>query len=146
MHDGSSGNSFSSQLQNHLYLALFFHFAITLDNSHDQPDILAWYEDYLKKDWFVSDPVQKLVCTSNGTVVYLDLDLHTHCLVHISPTSWFATAVTATVDTDVNSVLCTYCNKTRHMADYCWKRIKHDQKRLKWLAVGANAAYDWGRS
>ena len=64
-----------------------------------------------------------------------------HSLMHISPTSSIVTDATAMVYTDINSVLC-----TRHMAAYCWTWKKHDKKHIKWLAVGANAANDWGWS
>ena len=59
---------------------------------------------------------------ANGTVVYPNLDLQAHCIVVICPASQSAmTDTAATIYKDIDSVVCDYCIKTWHMADYCWK-------------------------
>ena len=77
---------------------------------------------------FVSDPVCGIVQTFVENVVYPDLELQVHRLVTIPATSRFAVASAAsTVHTDIDSVLCTYCGKTHHSAEFCWKRSKDEK-------------------
>ena len=91
-----------------------------------QPDIMKWYQSYIQQQCFVCDLVHGVVCTFIGNIVYPALELPVHRLVSIQPTSRFAvTNAAATVYTDIDSVVCTYCSKTRS-ADFCWKRSKDD--------------------
>ena len=110
-----------------LTMSSFFLYATAYAPCH--PDVLRWYQSYLQQQCFVSDPVHGVVRTSVGNVVYSDLELQVHRLVAIPATSRFAVAnaaATCTVYTDIDSVLCTYCNKTRHSTKFCWKHAKDE--------------------
>ena len=75
--------------------------------------------------------------------MYPDLDLRVHPLVSIQATSIHAVDnAAAMVCTDIDSVVCSYCENTRHSADYCWKRLKDEKKLIK--RMGATAANNWG--
>ena len=67
----------------------FCNYAIAYNTCH--PGIISWY------DRFVYGPVQRIVRTSNRTVVYADLELRVHRLVSNCPTS--QSAVTNAVAT-----------------------------------------------
>ena len=113
------------------------------DYTTCQPGIMKWYRSYVLRQRFVCDLTDQVVRTSVGNIVYPDLEFRVHRLVSIQPTSKFAVAnSTATVYTDIDSVLCTYCDKTRHSAEFCWKRAK-DEK-LLFKRMGATAANNWG--
>ena len=89
-----------------------------------QPNILRWYQLYSKQQCFVCNPVHGVVRTPIGNIVLvypdLDPDLRVHRLVSIQPTSRFAvTDAAATIYTDIDSVVCAYCSKMHHTADFC---------------------------
>ena len=51
----------------------------------------------------------------------------------------------AMVYMDIDSVVCSYCDKTCHSADYFWKRLRDEKKLFKGIAlrlltIGAGAS------
>ena len=108
----------------------FFFLCICYFLCHLSANILKWYQEYKNKEHFVCDPVCRVVRMSGGRIVYPDLDFRVHRLVKIPPGPPSICAVNhvaATVYIDL--VICSYCDKTCHSADYCWKCL-HDKKKL----------------
>ena len=119
----------------------FFSYITAYDTC--QSEILKWHHRYQRKERFVCDPAQRVVRTSGGSVVYPGLEFQAHHLVNIQPTSIHAVSLAvATVDTDIDSVVCSDCEKTCHYAEYCWRRL-HDEGKL-FKRMGTTAANNWG--
>ena len=71
------------------------------------PQLMAWYHAFLAQNCFVPDIHCGIVCTSNGTDVYPDLDMRAQSLTAhaLTPTSIHAVADgTAAVFFDLDSI------------------------------------------
>ena len=105
-----------------------------------------WYSGYVRSFvGFVPDLEKCVVRTSVGTVVYPDADNVvqktniTHLENSISPHPVFAANFQ-----DLDSLVCSYCNKTKHLVINCWKKDKDLKKQLRCDRIMANASNNWG--